>query len=554
MQWVADALVATIAAATDWLAKSWLSIVLLLVILPFARRRAPKFGPLRPTIVYPLVAVVALLAAMCQTIALGEPHPPWYSDDFGNVLTADTFARGRLSNPTHPLHRYFETLYVLQTPRYASMYPPGQALLLAGAQRVFGLRAVGLWLASAAACVAICWAVAAIVPLEIACVAGLLCAIHPTMMEWNGYYHVGALAAAAGALAIGGALRLSTQPRTAAALAMGSGIAILANTRPYEGFVIAVIACAFAIRRPRYLAIALAIAVVGLAFTAWYDRAVTGDPLLLPYNAYNARYLSAPNFIWQKPFPPRSYPTFEMETRYGIFRRYYERSRHPSDFLIGSWVRLKEMLGTALPSSRRPSWLNTLQPFAAVPLLFAVRRNRQVVAATILFVAAMLSITWWPQTHYFAPGAALFAVLYAMGVERMIDRGYGTFAYACVAVSFAIAIVSYAAAFLPQPRAKGPRMAVTEALDSRPGGQLVIADATCFDVVFNSAEIDAAKIVWAHAADGGVEPLLDYYRDREVWRLVCDPPFHLQQQRPSLAGGRSDYERDIYYPYHFRQR
>ena len=148
----------------------------------------------------------------------------------------------------------------------------------------------------------------------------------------------------------------------------------------------------------------------------------------------------------------------------------------------------------------------------------------------------------------------LFAVLYAMGVERMIDRGYGTLAYACVAVSFAIAIVSYAAAFLPQSRAKGPRMAVTEALDARPGGQLVIADATCFDVVFNSAEIDAGKIVWAHAADGGVEPLLDYYRDREVWRLVCDPPFHLEPQRPPLARGRSDYERDIYYPYHFRQR
>src|SRR6202035_5824734 len=135
-------------------------------------------------------------------------------------------------------------------------------------------------------------------------------------------------------------------------------------------------------------------------------------------------------------------------------------------------------------------------------------RHRVAVAATILFVAAMLQITWWPQTHYFAPGAALFALLYAVGVERMIDRGYGAFAYACVAVSFAIAIVGYAAAFLPQSRAKGPRMAVTEALDARPGGQLVIADATCFDVVFNSAEIDAAKIVWAHAADGGVEPLL----------------------------------------------
>src|SRR5437667_11823160 len=116
MQWVADVLVSTIAAATDWLANSWLSIILLLLIIPFARRRVPRFGPLRPAIAYPLVAVVALLAAMCQTVALGEPHPPSYSDDFGNVRTADTFARGRLSNPTHPLHRYFDTPTVRRTP------------------------------------------------------------------------------------------------------------------------------------------------------------------------------------------------------------------------------------------------------------------------------------------------------------------------------------------------------------------------------------------------------------------------------------------------------
>ncbi len=553
MQRLADALVATIAIASDWIASSWLSLILLAVAILFARRRMARIGPIRPAIGYSVIAVVALLAALTQTVVLGEPHPPWYTDDFGNALGADTFVRGRLSNPPHPLHRYFETLYVLQTPRYSSVYPPGQALLLAAAQWFFGLRVAGLWLASAAAAVAICWAVAAVVPFEIAWMAGLLCAIHPTMLEWNGYLHVGALAAAAGALAIGGALRLASNPRTPAALAMGVGIAVLANTRPYEGLVVSLIACAVAIRAPRHLAIALAMVLVGLGFTAWYNRAVTGDALLLPYNVYNARYLTTPNFLWQKPLPPRIYPTLEMTTRYRVFRGYHERSRRPRDFLIGSAVRVKEMFAAALPSSHRASSLNALRLLAAVPLLFALRRNRRLLAATAVFIAAMLQITWWPQSHYFAPAAVLFAVLYAVGVERMIDRGE-VFAYACVAVSFVIAIGIYAATLVSPGKPEEARMFTTERLEGRPGGQLVIADPTCFDVVFNNADIDAAKIVWAHAVDGAVRPLLDYYGDREVWRLSCDEPFHLQPVRPALVKGRSVYERDIFYPYHFRGR
>src|SRR5438132_6956734 len=226
MQWVADVLVGAISIVRDFVAATWFSLILLAIYFVWrpARSRPGELRARRHTvIVYITVAVVALAAAMAQTIVAGEPHPPWYTDDFGNLLSADTFAHGRLSNPTHPLHRYFETLYILQTPRYASVYPPAQALLLAAAQRLLGLRVAGLWIASAAASCAIVWAVAAVAPIGIALLAGLLSAIHPAMMECAGGYPPGAIAGAGGALAIGGALRTQGDHRMRAAMAMGIG-------------------------------------------------------------------------------------------------------------------------------------------------------------------------------------------------------------------------------------------------------------------------------------------------------------------------------------------
>ena len=82
------------------------------------------------------------------------------------------------------------------------------------------------------------------------------------------------------------------------------------------------------------------------------------------------------------------------------------------------------------------------------------------------------------------------------------------------------------------PRGNLDRVAISRELDNMPGRSLVLvsyspAHNVDWEWVYNAADIDGAKVVWARdmGARDNAE-LLQYFHDRQVWRLNADqsPP------------------------------
>ena len=161
---------------------------------------------------YPMA--VCLAFCLLALIVRGALLPVWQIpkpvifDEFSYILQADTFAHGRLANPTHKLWPFFESAYVLQHPTYASKYPPGQGLAMAAGQAIFGDPWFGVWLSCGLMLAALVWALQGWLPPGWALLGGLLASPLTIDSYWMNSYWGGAVAALGGALVLGGYARV----------------------------------------------------------------------------------------------------------------------------------------------------------------------------------------------------------------------------------------------------------------------------------------------------------------------------------------------------------
>jgi hypothetical protein len=151
-----------------------------------------------------------------------------------------------------------------------------------------------------------------------------------------------------------------------------------------------------------------------------------------------------------------------------------------------------------------------------------------------------LAVETWNMPHYFSPATCALSLVVVQGMRHLrhwspARRPLGT------ALVRAIPVLACAMIFLrvtaamvhvqieaAWPRGNLKRATILRQLQHFPSQQLVIVvygPGHNFDRewVYNDADIDAAKVVWARdmGTDGNQE-LLNYFKDRRVWRVNAD--------------------------------
>lgn len=520
--------------------------------------------------------VIGFALPMFYGLVKGYPVPH-VQDELSYTVAADTYASGRLTNPT-PVHfEHFEAPHILMEPNYISKYPPMQGLFMATGQILFGHKIFGVWLSCGLMASALFWMLLAWTRPKWAITGTVLMILFIGINSyWAQSYWGGMVAAAGGALFFGGFRRLFDKLTINSTVLMTIGGFILVNSRPFEGTLTMLpplmVLLVWLLRdkanqTSKKLSLLVfpgaIITVIGFSAMFYQYYQVTGNAFTLPYSVHHKQYYPTPLFIFQ---------SINQSATKGNerIRKVYDNYKSPP--ILENFLKIE-----GLPYSL---YLSPIYGFIyliiALPLFFLspclaillycslpiiIKRNKWLllIIVTIIFTFACMSLgIWWDQYHYCASLTSCFFLLIAEGFRLfylMSKRGrerqlvFITLIVLTI-VSFIyiqyIQLYSYEQFYRKDDSLKEKTL-IFESLSLNKSVEIKITDRATFfrheleeiikilpdrymavvsydinydlhdEIVYNKADIENAKLIWAHdLSDEKNASLFEYYNNRKI--------------------------------------
>lgn len=545
-------------------------LVLLCVVIAFVRPALARrsFEQVEATILrisrrpWLCAAILFLFPVLLRALLLPvyAPPVPFISDEYAYLLQGDTFASGRLTNPSPPLPEQFASVYVLSQPSYTAEYQVGQGATLAIGQALTGSPWFGVVLSMGVLCSLLYWALLAWLPREWAFVSALvIVGVQIGVLSyWMNSYWGGSVPAIGGTLVLGAFPRLVRGNAVLYAALTSAGLLILLNSRPLEGILLgAIVVAALAYWafvskeiKPLMLIrevmpVLLLSALVAVSFAGFYNRRVTGKADQFPYMLYRERYGMPQGFFWQNSVTTDNAMPADIRSEYEDQMRQHERRK--------SW---KALLGATGGKVRR-FW----EFYIGIPLTLVLlflpfvwrERNMGLAFWTLLLVVGLDNMTFFAYFPHYSAAATMLIVLVLIQCIRCMrhtgERGLflsRSLPLVCLAGLLIPCAGRLIEGVLPARVAPIRRLWASEfehdvsrenfvpALEHESGPQLVLVRYKPYDGqkktewVFNRADLQSAKIVWAREPgdSGTTSRLLRQFAGRKVWLAEPDalPP------------------------------
>jgi hypothetical protein len=344
---------------------------------------------------------------------------------------------------------------------------------------------------------------------------------------------------------LGALPRIARRGKIRDAIVLGLGIAILANSRPYEGALFCIPAAIWfcwwlagkgkspqplRVRLQKVLAPLAIVLVLTGVFMGYYNWRLTGNALLLPYTLNDRNYHTAGLFLWDHNKPELQYRNQHFEGFYnGWERKEYDRTWR------GVWHVSLEKLGRCAVTF---FWVGELLALPAIPFLFRDRKMRLLLMTLLLVTAGVFAVIW-SNAHYAAP---VTCVIFALSVQairhlrttRLGQRAVGVALSRAIVLLLVLDTATYVGFRICSPlpwtcQGDPSRAAIAEKLQHTPGKHLVLVrydndEHNIHDEwVNNGAEIDGAKVLWARELNAQQNAaLFAYFKDRKIWLVTPD--------------------------------